>query len=198
VISRRMLGAAVVAASAASMIGIGANAAASSHPTDANNHQTVRASSRGWTASAAPTQGASTHTYSLAASAFAADSSGDSYYNAWDPSALTESTGCANAGLSLPDNATLKSVTIYYTSGDNGLTFQLTKQDLLNHTFKDLAAYASKSSTTSTYTEATKKLNSRVKYGTYAYSVGVCPDSDSTSISDSTSFSGLTITYTTP
>jgi hypothetical protein len=197
-ISRRMLGAAVVAASAASMIGIGANALASSHATGSNDHPSAGASSRGWTASAAPSHGSSTHSYSLAASAFAPDGSGDVYYNDWDPSTLAQSSGCANAGLSLPDSATLKSVTIYYTSGADGLQFELTKQDLLNHTFRTLASLDTKSRTTPTYTKATRKLDSKVDYGTYAYSVGVCPGSSGTGGGSTPSFSGLTIRYTTP
>ena len=193
-ISRRLLGAGVVAASVASMIAVGSTALASSHVTGRNDRPSAGAPSRGWTQSAAPTKAKKkTYSYSLAASAFTPDNSSDNYSNEWDPSKLYESSGgCANAGLSVPGGATLKSVTVYYTSGSKGLTFQFNRQDLLNHTYVELASLTTGVTNSPTYTKATKKLNSTVNYAKYAYSFGVCPHTSG----ENPTFSGVTVTYT--
>lgn len=149
------------------------------------------------TAAAAPTTattGTATHHYSLAASAFAPDglhNTTEDYFNQWDPTALsnTDSGRCFNAGLSLPPNAILNSVTAYYTEGTTAMYFEINQQDLANHTATDLASFDSTVATTATYTSTTKPLNNiKVNMTHDAYSVGVCPNGDTT-------FSGLTITY---
>jgi hypothetical protein len=185
-ISRRMLGAGVVAASAASMIAIGANAVASSHSRDPNNRAAPKA--QGTKPSAAPARG-KTHALSLATSAFAPDGSADTYFNNWDPARLAGS-GCYNTGVTLPANATIKSVTAYYKDPGGGMNFELNRQNLLNHTSKILATFTSTAHPG--YTSTTRKVKSggRVNYSTYAYGLGVCPNGGT--------FSGATITYTTP
>jgi hypothetical protein len=150
------------------------------------------------TAAAAPTTatttGTVTHHYSLAASAFAPDglhNTAEDYFNGWDPTTLsnTDSGRCFNAGLSLPPNAILNSVTAYYTEGTTAMYFEINQQDLANHTATDLASFDSTAATTPTYTSTTKSLkNVKVNMTNDAYSVGVCPNGDTT-------FSGLTITY---
>ena len=141
-----------------------------------------------------------THHYSLAASAFAPDSldgTTNDYSNTWDPSRLTNSSNdrCFNAGLSLPPNVTLTSVKVYYTRGDDIMTFEINRQDLVHHTAIQLAHFAASSTTgTPFYTSKSatmKKADAMVNMTTYAYSAGVCPDG-------STTFTGLTITYTEP
>jgi hypothetical protein len=138
-----------------------------------------------------------THHYSLAASAFFPDglhNTADDYKNLWDPSTLSNTDGgrCFNAGLSLPTGITLKSVTVYYTTGSDTLLFNLNRQDLINHTSSGLAEFSSVSSSTSAYTSATKPIpaaDAAVDYTKYAYSASVCPN-------PGTTFSGLDITYT--
>lgn len=146
--------------------------------------------------SASPTSPAVTHHYSLAASAFAPDGLHDvtkDYFNTWDPTTLSDSGDrCFNAGLSLPPNAVLKSVTLYYTDGSGDLSFEINRQNLTNHTYQRLVQFRPATTTgTPVYSHATKsvpKSLSSVNMGTYAYSAGVCP-------AGPTTFSGLTITY---
>jgi hypothetical protein len=147
--------------------------------------------------SASPAAKTVTHHYSLAASAFAPDHVGDpthDYFNVWDPTTLSDSGDrCFNAGLSLPPNAVLKSVTLYYTDGSGDLTFEINRQNLTNHTFNRLIKIRPASTAgTPVYSHTTKSLPkslSSVNMGTYAYSAGVCPAA-------TTTFSGLTLTYT--
>lgn len=147
--------------------------------------------------SAAPKATTVTHHYSLAASAFAPDGLHDvtkDYFNKWDPTTLSE-TGdrCFNTGLSLPPNAVLKSITFYYTRGSGLLSAELNRQDLAHHTDKLLASFVSTTTTgTPVYTHLNKSIAkslATVNMTNFAYSVGVCPRA-------STTFSGITITYT--
>jgi hypothetical protein len=149
------------------------------------------------TAAAAPTTATTstaTHHYSLAASAFAPDglhNTADDYFNEWDPTTLsnTDTGRCFNAGLSLPPNAILKSVTVYYTQGTSEMYFEINQQDLANHTATELADFDTTIGTTATYTSTTKSINNvKVNMTNDAYSAGVCPNGNAT-------FSGLTITY---
>jgi hypothetical protein len=139
-----------------------------------------------------------THHYSLAASAFAPDgvhNASDDYFNQWDPTTLsnTDPGRCFDAGLSLPTGVTLKSITAYYTAGDDAMYFEINRQDLQNHTAINLVSLDTTVNTGSAaYTSITRPIpaaDAAVNYTNYAYSIGVCPDG-------STTFSGLTITYT--
>lgn len=135
-----------------------------------------------------------THHYALAASAFAADGSTDVYGNLWDPTTLSATSGCYNAGLSLPPSVTLKSIAFYYTRGKTDTLYaELNRQNLTNHTYVRVTSFRSTVAPTATYSHVTKsipKAYAVVNNGTYAYSVGVCPDGDA-------AFSGIIITYTT-
>jgi hypothetical protein len=139
------------------------------------------------------------HHYSLAASAFAPDSIGnpaDDYFNQWDPASLSSANSqrCFNAGLSLPVGSTLKSVTFYFTRGDNSEYLELNRQNLKTHTYKLLARAFTGTSSPKHYSSRTKfiaKSDASVDYTRYAYSAGVC-------VHGTTSFSGFTITYTQP
>ena len=141
-----------------------------------------------------------THHYSLAASAFAPDGLHDTaedYFNQWDPTTLSNSDSgrCFNAGLSLPTGVTLKSITVYFTKGSAGMTVNFNRQNLPTHAFKELVDFVTGSTTgTPVYSHTTKniaKANAVVNYTNFAYSMGVCP-------SGTTTFSGITITYTQP
>jgi hypothetical protein len=146
-----------------------------------------------------PTVKMVTHHYSLAASAFAPDglhNTAEDYFNAWDPSTLNnqDSGRCFNAGLTLPVNATLKSVTAYYTGGSSAMYFEVNRQDLLNHTTSDLVSFDTSMLETPAYTSTTKTVPSAyaaVDLTDYAYSAGVCPNG-------TTTFTGLTVAYTVP
>jgi hypothetical protein len=123
--SRRLLGVAIAAVAAVSVISMGASAMAapeavrSAHPT--NFRESVKPTKvvRGV---ARPAAGTVTHHYSLAASAFMPDGlhgTTNDYFNQWDPTTLSnqQSGRCFNTGLSLPPNVTLKSIKFYYTAG---------------------------------------------------------------------------------
>ena len=212
---RRWLAVAAACAVAACVAGLGVSALAASHP-DTNylspaqlaHAAAVRhAASHGDAARGASAVPATkkkkkppvTHHYSLAASAFAPDglhTTTEDYFNSWDPSTLsnTDTGRCFNAGLSLPIDITLKSVTVYYTAGSAAMFVELNRQDLPAHTFSDLVEFDTTIATTPAYTSVTKKIpasDASVNMTKYAYSFGVCP-------SGSTTFSGLTITYTQP
>jgi hypothetical protein len=147
--------------------------------------------------SASPAAKTVTHHYSLAASAFAPDHLGDptkDYFNAWDPTTLSDpGHRCFNTGLSLPPNAVLKSVTAYYTKGSSTMSFEINRQNLTNHTSKVLVEIQpSTTAGTPVYSHTTKsvaKSVAQVNMTNFAYSAGACP-------AGSTTFSGLTITYT--
>jgi hypothetical protein len=200
--SRRLLGVAIGAVAAVSVISMGASAMAapeavrSPHPT--NFRESVKPAKvvRG---SARPAAGTVTHHYSLAASAFAPDglhTTTEDYFNAWNPTTLsnTDAGRCFNAGLSLPPNVTLKSIKFYYTAGSAVMFLDLNRQDLVNHTAVNLADSDTTVESTPVYTSTSlniKAANAVVNMTNDAYSVGVCP-------SGTTTFSGLTITYTQP
>jgi hypothetical protein len=138
---------------------------------------------------------ATVHHYSIAASAFAPDGLHDTtmdYFNQWDPTVLSNQYAgrCFNAALDLPAGATLKSAVFHYTAGVTTVMFMdINQQNLTNHTSTDLVSFDSTESTTSpTYTNTNKPLSGTVN-GNFGYSVGVCPQGDST-------FSGITINYT--
>jgi hypothetical protein len=140
-----------------------------------------------------------THHFSLAASAFAPDGLHDTtedYFNDWDPATLNnqDSGRCFNVGLALPTGITLKSVTLYYTAGSSVMYFEINRQDLLNHTSADLASTDTTEAETPAYASVTLPIpaaDAAVNMTGYAYSAGVCP-------SGTTTFTGLSITYTEP
>jgi hypothetical protein len=140
-----------------------------------------------------------THHFALAASAFAPDSLGDTtktFSINWDPVSLSnDSSRCFNAGLALPANATLKSVTFYFTKGTDSMALELNRQNLIKHTYAILARAVTKTTTgMAVYSSVTVPIargKAAVDMGRYGYSAGVCP-------SGNTQFSGLIITYTAP
>ncbi len=140
-----------------------------------------------------------TRHYALAASAFAPDSirePAQDYSNQWNPTSLIQSMGdrCFDAGLSLPPDATLKSVTFYYTHGSSVISMQLNRQNLQNHQGSVLVNISTHPTSPLIYTSITRKLpasKAKIDFSKYAYSAGVCPNGTS-------SFSGLIITYTEP
>ncbi len=122
------------------------------------------------------------HYYSLAASAFAPDglhTTTSDYFNQWNPSALsnTDSGRCFNAGLSLPDGARLKRVTIYYTASASAMFFEVNQQTLTTHTGTELVTLDTATATTPTYSSASTAFpaGTPVSMATNAYSAGVCP-----------------------
>ena len=136
--------------------------------------------------------------YTIAASAFDPDSLGGAtgdYLNLWNPATLSnqENSRCFDAGLALPDGATLRSVTFYYTQGAaDGLSLQINRQNLSAHKSRDLARLDPVSNGKSpVYSHKTVAITSGTVFDTsqYAYSAGVCPFGDAT-------FSGLMINYT--
>lgn len=148
--------------------------------------------------SSAPAKVVTRH-FALAASAFAPDSLGDTtkdFSINWDPVTLSNSgSRCFNAGLALPANATLKSVTFYFFKGANSLSLEINRQNLIKHTYA-LVAHTLTTTTTGTavYSSVTVPIargKATVDMGKYAYSAGACPSAN-------TVFSGLIITYTLP
>jgi hypothetical protein len=136
--------------------------------------------------------------YTIAASAFAPDAILDparDYTNSWDPSTLSNAAPgrCFNAGVALPDNAKLRSVTFYYTNGSQQrFQAELNRQNLAAHQSRVLVDFLSARPTgTATFTKSTVNITAAnvVNTAKYAYSVGVCPFEDAT-------FTGVTITYT--
>jgi hypothetical protein len=138
------------------------------------------------------------HHWSIAASGFAPDSldnTANDYFNQWDPAKLTntDTNRCFNASVHLPDGATIKTVTFYYTNGaTNGITGELNRQNLLNHKNGILADLSTTATgTTPKYTSKTIKVTGGglVDTSRFAYGLGACPRGDS-------AFSGVIITYT--
>jgi hypothetical protein len=141
---------------------------------------------------------ATMHHYSIAASAFAPDSldnTAQDYFNRWDPSTLSNTSNgrCFNAGVVLPNGATIHSVWFFYTNGaTNAFYGELNRQNLLTHTFRFLTHFTSKPTGTSpkyTITKRSVTSHNVVVTGRYAYSVGVCPAGDAT-------FTGVMVNYT--
>jgi hypothetical protein len=69
-----------------------------------------------------------------------------------------------------------------------GCSEDINQQNLSKHTYTDLTSLDTTAATTPTYTNTTEPLTGTVN-GSFGYSVGVCPNADTT-------FSGVTITYT--
>jgi len=140
---------------------------------------------------------ATIHHYSIAASAFAPDGLADAtqnYFIRWDPATLSNSgSRCFNAGIVLPNGATIHSVWFFYTRGaTNSISGELNRQNLLTHTFRRLATFNATPTGTATKYTITKKTVSSLNVvvtGRYAYSVGVCPFGDAT-------FTGVMVNYT--
>jgi hypothetical protein len=132
----------------------------------------------------------------LAASAFAPDSLHDlshDYFNEWDPATLgnTDPGRCFNAGAVLPNGATIRSVTFFFTTGAVSPFYgELTRQNLATHQSRTLAFVSTKVSPAPTYMSRTKSITSHniVDTSKYAYGLGVCPVGDS-------SFTGVMINY---
>jgi hypothetical protein len=192
---RRGLIAAVAAVALA--VSVGATAlAVTTHSGDRNNRGSAGAVSAGriTTAVAPP----ATHHWSVAASAFAPDQlypgSSDDYFNQWDPAKLTDPGGrCFNAGVYLPNGATIKSVTFYYTNGATTNFYgELNRQNLPTHKSAQLVSFTSTPTGTSpVYTHKTFTVagGGLVDTSRFAYGLGACPEGDS-------AFSGVTINYT--
>lgn len=202
--TRRWFSLAVGAVAAVSVISAGATALAATQPTPGRHVHTnyrgnVGAAARGPARAARPAAGTVTHHLSLAASAFTPDGLHDTtmdYFNQWDPTTLSNKDAgrCFNTGLSLPPNVTLKSVKAYYTAGSASMYFEVNRQDLANHTETVLVSTDTTIVSTPAYTSTTLNFPAStavVNMTSDAYSVGVCPNG-------STTFSGLTITYTQP
>ena len=86
----------------------------------------------------------------------------------------------------------LKTVKIYYTAGSTAMYFEINKQILASQTDSTLVTLNTATATTPTYASATRTFpttGSMVNMAQDAYSACVCP-------SGSTTFTGLTITYT--
>jgi hypothetical protein len=137
------------------------------------------------------------HHWSIAASGFAPDSldnTANDYFNQWDPAKLTNTdpSRCFNASVHLPNGATIRSITFYYTNGaTNSFYGELNRQNLLNHKFAALAAFTSHvTGTTPKYTSKAIRLKGGglVDTSRFAYGLGVCPEGDS-------AFTGAIITY---
>lgn len=139
---------------------------------------------------------ATTKHYTVAASAFMPDGLHDvtkDYFNEWDPATLTNTDPgrCLNAGVVLPNGATIRSVTFFFTNGATSPFYgELNRQHLATHQSRILAFVSTKVSSTPTYTIKTKNITSHnvVDTSKYAYGLGVCPLNDST-------FTGAMINY---
>jgi len=136
------------------------------------------------------------HHYTIAASAFAPDRIGnpsEDYSNQSAPAALSNNDGtrCFNAPVVLPNGATLKSVTFFYTRGTVGeIQAELNRQNLLTHGSFQLAVFADLGGS-SVYTKkaVTITKDTKVDTSTFAYGSRVCDDDDAT-------FTGLMVNYT--
>ncbi len=138
------------------------------------------------------------HHFALAASAFAPDSlrgATNDYFNGWNPSILSNSEAgrCFDAGVSLPNGATIRSVSFFYTNGATNHFFgELNRQQLGTHQSKILASFNSVPTGTSpVYSKTTKTISTSnvVDTARFAYSFGVCPFGDAT-------FTGARVNYT--
>jgi hypothetical protein len=114
------------------------------------------------------------------------------YFNQWNPATLsnTDVNRCFNSGVNLPAGAKISSVTFYYTEGSSSMFVDFNRQDLANHTYKDLAGADTPTTSTPNYTSVTITLaHHRTVVASDAYALGVCPIGNTT-------FSGTTIDYT--
>jgi len=177
----------------------GTSALAAQHGPATNDRTAVPAAPAGATAPAGHSKRAVKRHYSLAAAAFAPDGLHDTtedYFNEWDPAALsnTDPGRCFNAALSLPLGATMVSVTVYYTAGSDVMFFDLSRQDLANHSAVDLVTFDTAVAATPADASQTRPIpaaDAVADMNGYAYTAGVCPIGNTT-------FSGITITYTQP
>ena len=170
--------------------------AVTAHGTNHTNRRQAGAANHGQVIHAKPAPKA--HHWSIAASGFAPDSldnTANDYFNQWDPAKLTNTDNgrCFNASVHLPNGATIKSVTFYYTNGaTNTISGELNRQNLLNHKFAILADLSTTpTGTTPRYTSKTIKVTGGglVDTSRFAYGLGACPEGDS-------AFTGVIITYT--
>jgi hypothetical protein len=170
--------------------------AVTAHGTNHTNRRQAGAATHGQVIHAKPAPKA--HHWSIAASGFAPDSLDtptNDYFNRWDFAKLTNSDSgrCFNASVHLPNGATIKSVTFYYTNGANdGISGELNRQNLLGQKFSVLADLSTHpNGTTPKYTSKTIKVTGGglVDTSRFAYGLGACPDGDS-------AFSGVIIAYT--
>jgi hypothetical protein len=190
---RRGLIAAVVVTVAVAATVAATALAVTSHSADHNN-RTTAAHGQIVTAKPAPV----THHWSIAASGFAPDhiataSGTTDYFNNWDFANLTDNgSRCFNASVHLPNGATIKWVTFYYTDGSTGSFYaELNRQNLAAHKSAELASFNATSGATPTYTHKTLKVlgGGLIDTSRFAYGLGVCPESNA-------AFSGAIIGYT--
>jgi hypothetical protein len=170
--------------------------AVTAHGTNHTNRSQAGAVAHGQVIQAKPAPKA--HHWSIAASGFAPDSldtPASDYFNNWDPAKLTntDNSRCFNASVHLPNGATIKTVTFYYTNGAaQGISGELNRQNLLNHKFGLLANLSTlPNGTAPRYTSKTIKVTGGglVDTSRFAYGLGTCPRGDS-------AFTGVIITYT--
>jgi len=195
--NRRLLGVVFTVAAAAAVAATSATALASPQPGHGSNYSR----SAGPPAPYRPATSTTTvkHSFSLAASAFSPDGLHDTtqdYFNQWDPATLSDQAAgrCFQAGLALPNGITLKTIKAYYTQGSSALFFELSRQDLVNHTSTELVSYDTTVAASPVYTSTTSAIpaaDAAVDYTKYAYTIGVCPVG-------TTTFTGITISYTQP
>jgi len=194
---RRGLIAAVVAVAVAATVGATA-LAVTAHGTNPNNRGAVahgQIQGQIVPAKAAP----AAHHWSIAASGFAPDhiataSPSTDYFNRWDFANLSDAGGrCFNASVHIPNGATIKSVTFYYTNGaTNDFYGELNRQGLPTKKSAVLARFTSTvTGTTPKYTHTTVKVlgGGLVDTSRFAYGLGVCPQGDS-------AFSGAIVSFT--
>ncbi|MGA2211312.1 MAG: hypothetical protein ABSH30_16960 [Acidimicrobiales bacterium] len=142
--------------------------------------------------------GTKTGHLTLAASAFTPDglhNTAEDYFNEWDPTTLSNQDAgrCFNTGAILPNGAKLSTVTAYYTAGSADMYFEMNRQELNNNTAVALVSFDTTANSTPTYTSMSATVaaaDAIVNTTKYAYSFGVCP-------SATTTFSGVSVTYTT-
>jgi hypothetical protein len=190
---RRGLIATVATAGVAVLAGATA-LAVTAHGTNHSNRSQAGAATHGQVIHARPAPKA--HHWSIAASGFAPDSLGNTandYFNQWDPAKLTNAgSRCFNASVHLPNGATIRSVTFFYTNGaTSGISGELNRQNLLNHKDAILADISTTpTGTTPRYTSKTVKVTGGgvVDTSRFAYGLGTCPHGDS-------AFTGAIITY---
>jgi hypothetical protein len=185
-----LIGSSALAVAAAVSVAVAGFESANAGLTNARGGHTVGTVVRGGVSAA------TVHYFSLDASAFAPDglrNPSDDYYNEWDTTSLSnqDTQRCFNAGVELPNGATIKSVTFYYTEGSAPMYVELNRQNLANQTSLVLASTETPTTTGSpfyTNTVIAVSVNNVVTTKD-AYSFGACPSS-------STDFSGATIAYT--
>jgi hypothetical protein len=129
---------------------------------------------------------------------FAPDSVGslspNDYENIWGAAGLTSADGsrCFNTGVTLPNNARIKSIRFFYTSdASSDFSGSFIRVNAATGTSTSLAQVnpANDSNTRTAVTAAVPSTKQVVKNGTFQYGVGTCPV-------DGTRFHGARITYT--